>query len=338
MVNRGGRPLAIVGALLLAAAAVNFSLRIARERGLLPEPGEYWPRDVTITILLGALVALGLFVVFRGLTLGLARRGIAATALRPLETIVAAFVAAIVVIAVFADRTTALASLGLVGFGLTLALQRPILSIAGWTVLRFGRLFREGDRIEVNGIVGDVLEITVFHTRIWEIGSTSSPLPWGGSVSPLRPTGRIVSISNATFLEQAVANASAEVPWVFDEFAVSVAYEGDRRLAEQLLRDVATRVIDRSAHAEAARRYAELTRHLPIDVEFPDAPVIIASLEVSWIELRLRYLVDVRRRSIVRTALALAWQEATEAHADALPNVYPRAQPMAVGADGRPKP
>ncbi|HVM45214.1 MAG TPA: hypothetical protein VM582_04705, partial [Candidatus Thermoplasmatota archaeon] len=81
-----------------------------------------------------------------------------------------------------------------------------------------------------------------------------------------------------------------------------------------------------------------LTRHLPIDVDFPEEPVVVVALQDSWIELRLRYLVDVRRRSAVRTALALAWQEASEAHADALPQVYPRAQPMAVGPDGRARP
>lgn len=68
--------------------------------------------------------------------------------------------------------------------------------------------------------------------------------------------------------------------------------------------------------------------------DFPREPLVILSLQDSWIELRLRYLVDTHRRSMIRTQLAEAWQEAAEPHADWLPNVYPRSQPMPLAGDG----
>lgn len=256
-------------------------------------------------------------------------------ALGALETVAAVAVALVVFVVAGASFGTAVVGLGLIGFGLTLALQRPILSVAGWAAIRFGRLFREGDRIEVHGIVGDVLDVGLFKTRLWEIGSTESPLPWGGSVSPLRETGRTVTLTNAVFLEEPVANATSDAPFVFDEFVVPVAYEADWRLAERLLRQVAEQVLDPATHDRAARRYERLARGMPTRTEFPREPQLLIQLEESWIELRLRYLVDVRNRSAVRTSLARRWQESSGQHPDELPNVYRRTQPMQVGRAGR---
>lgn len=338
MAARLGRPTALLTLALLVAAGASATYQWALRNDRLPEEINT-PHEITLVLLAGALVAVVLHAVIRGAGAALQRRGAAGASLTltPIETIVAILVALVVGIAVFADRGTALASLGLVGFALTLALQRPILSIAGWAAIRFGRLFREGDRIEVQGIIGDVVEIKLFNTRLWEIGSRDSPLRWGGHVSPLRPSGRIVSLSNATFLEQPVANATADIPYVFDEFVVTVAYEADWRLAERLLHDIAAQVLDLRLHAEAAAHYEALVQNLPIDTEFPREPAVLLSLEQSWIEMRLRYLVDTRRRSRVRNELAVAWQEASARHSDRLPNVYPRSQPMQVGPDGRAK-
>jgi small-conductance mechanosensitive channel len=288
-------------------------------------------------LVFASIVVLVLILAFRSLEARLRKRepGAYGANLRAIESTVAAVVGIFIAVSVMGGFSNLLVSVGLLGFGLTLALQRPILSVAGWASIRFGRLFSEGDRIEVQGIVGDVLDISLFRTRLWEIGSEKSPLPWGGSVSPLRETGRLVTLSNATFVEHPVANATADTPVVFDEFPVSVAYEADWRLAESLLRGVAAQVINLEAHGRAAARYERLARGLPTVVDFPQEPTIIMMLRDSWIELRLRYLVDVRRRSATRTMLARKWQEATEANAAALPNVYPRVQSIRTGRDGR---
>ncbi len=334
-------PLVILAGFLVVLAAVAAGLKwalgeqhVPSAKGLVVFAGLAWPFFV------GAVGAGVLALVFRAVAAGLRRRsaGRGVGTLRPLETVAALGVALLLTIGVAGDAGTAFLSLGLVGFALTIAFQRPILSLAGWLAIRFGRLFREGERIEVAGIAGDVIEITLFSTRLWEVGSPNSPLAMGAALSPMRPTGRIVHLSNATFLEQAVANATSDISFVFDEFEVAVAYEADWRLARSLLEDVSRRVLDPQTHARAAADYERLVMNLPTPPgEFPREPVVNMRLLDSWIELRLRYLVDVRGRAVARTKLAEAWQEASGAHPDKLPNVYPRVQRMEVGADGRPR-
>ncbi|MEA3200021.1 MAG: hypothetical protein QOE90_1449 [Thermoplasmata archaeon] len=220
--------------------------------------------------------------------------------LSALESVTAILVVVLLVAVTFGSFTGTLLSLGLVGFGLTLALQRPILAVGGWCAILFTRLFRVGDRIEVDKLHGDVLEIALFSTRLWEVDGATG-----------RATGRVLSVSNAIFLEKPVANATGDAPIVFDELAFAVAYGSDLAAAQRLLHDVAQRVIPPAEHAQMAERYARATEAAAIDTAFPRAPVVLVALGPDRVTLTLRYLVDARHRSRVRSELARAWLEGT---------------------------
>lgn len=317
MGNRHATGLAVLSIVLFVAAGANFTLRWARENGHFTE---WSPHERTVVFLLGGGIALVLFLFFATLARALHRHGLHRTVTRldPLSTLAIVLVAFFVLMGAFGGIRAALLSAGLIAFGVTLALQRPLLAIAGWGAIRFGRIFREGDRIEANGIVGDVLDIGLFATRLWEVGSPKSPLAWGGIVAPLRPTGRVVSVSNAVFLEHPVALPLGHEPRIFDEFVVRVPHGSDWRLARDVLARAGRLVTDPAAYAEAAREYRRLLQEIPTKENFDEAPRVLTNLEEGWVELRLRYLVDVRDRSHVRTRLAELWQEAREAHAERL--------------------
>ncbi len=259
------------------------------------------------------------------------KRPDAARSLIHLQTVVSAIVALLALSAALGGLQSALVGVGLVGFGLTLALQRPILALAGWASLVVGGSARVGDRIRVGDLQGDVLDVTLFSTRLWEIGGAESNTPG-------RATGRIVTVSNAVFLEQAVANATSDTPTVFDEFVVNVAFEADLNLAKQLLETVGADVLDLAKHQQLAKKYAKLTQGLAMEKHFPHAPFVLMESKPSWMDLRLRYLVDAREAARVQTHLTEAWTAASAPHAEVLPQVYPRSQPQAIGPDGRARP
>jgi len=62
------------------------------------------------------------------------------------------------------------------------------LSIAGWLLILIRRPFGVGDRIEINGIKGDIIDIRLFQTSLLEIGN------W---VHADQSTGRIVHFPNS---------------------------------------------------------------------------------------------------------------------------------------------
>lgn len=323
------RTLIWLALLLWACTIAAYALRWALEAGRVPDgSGRTTFVGLGPTFLVGALGTSALAILFQAMHVGLVRRKKQATrSLGQLQVVATAIVLVVLTIAIMGDLSSALISVGLVGFGLTLALQRPLLALAGWATIFFGGMFREGDRIQVGELEGDVLSITLFTTRLWEIGSDRSPG---------RPTGRILSLSNAVFLEQPVANATSDTAVVFDEFVVNVAFEADLALARRLLLDVSKDILNPGRHEEMAKVYRRLTQGMQMEAVFPDQPFILMESRPSWMDLRLRYLVEARKAGAVQTRLTEAWAAAAGQHPEAIPAIYPRTQTMPIAGDGRP--
>ncbi|MEW6329097.1 MAG: mechanosensitive ion channel domain-containing protein [Candidatus Micrarchaeota archaeon] len=91
---------------------------------------------------------------------------------------------------------------GLIGAGLAIALQQPILSITGWLVIISSHPYRIGHRVEVDNIRGDVINIRLFFTDLVEFGE-----PGKGT-----ETGRLIHMSNSLVLQKAVINYTSDSP------------------------------------------------------------------------------------------------------------------------------
>ncbi len=117
-------------------------------------------------------------------------------------------------------------ALGVAGAGIAFALQEVIISIAGWIALSFGQFYTIGDRIQLGGIKGDVIDIGVLRTTVMEIGE------W---VKGDQYNGRIVRIANSFVFKEPVFNYSADFPFVWDEIIVPIKYGSDFHLARELI-------------------------------------------------------------------------------------------------------
>lgn len=116
-------------------------------------------------------------------------------------------------------------AIGFLTAGITITLQELILSIAGSFYIFFVRVYKPGDRIEINGIKGDVIDIDSIYTTMMEIGE------W---VSSDNYSGRIVKFSNAFVFKGPVYNYSQDFPFVWDEFNLPIRYGSDIELAKKL--------------------------------------------------------------------------------------------------------
>ena len=100
-------------------------------------------------------------------------------------------------------------AIGLLTAGITITLQELILSVAGSFYIFFIGVYKPGDRIEINNIKGDVIDIDSVYTTMMEIGE------W---VSSDNYSGRIVKLSNAFVFKGPVYNYSKDFPFVWDEW------------------------------------------------------------------------------------------------------------------------
>ena len=115
---------------------------------------------------------------------------------------------------------------GLLTAGITITLQELILSVAGSFYIFLVKVYKPGDRIEINGIKGDVIDIDSIYTTMMEIGE------W---VTSDNYSGRIVKLSNAFVFKGPIYNYSQDFPFVWDEFDLPIRYESDMEMAKSII-------------------------------------------------------------------------------------------------------
>jgi small-conductance mechanosensitive channel len=87
--------------------------------------------------------------------------------------------------------------LGATGAGLTIALAPVIVSMAGWALIISSKLYKVGDRVQLGGVIGDVIDVGIIRTSLLEIGN------W---VQADQLTGRVIAVSNAAVFKDLLFN------------------------------------------------------------------------------------------------------------------------------------
>ncbi len=215
---------------------------------------------------------------------------------RKLVTLVGWLAAILLLTVVFRDRLGGLTvAIGVAGAGIAFALQEVIGSIAGWIAISFGNFYAPGDRVELGGIRGDVIDIGILRTTLMEMGQ------W---VNSDLYTGRVVRIANSFVFKQPVFNYSGDFPFLWDEFRVPVTHASDHRLARQLLEQALAEEVP-AAQADAARgAWQHLVRRYLLENASLE-PMVSLVITDDWLEFTLRYLVDVKQRRATRDRLSM---------------------------------
>ncbi|WP_431136849.1 mechanosensitive ion channel family protein [Psychroserpens mesophilus] len=175
--------------------------------------------------------------------------------------------------------------IGLFTAGIAFTLQELILSIAGSLYIFLVKVYKPGDRIEINGIKGDVIDVDSIYTTMMEIGQ------W---VSSDNYSGRIVKLSNAFVFKGPIYNYSQDFPFIWDEFNLPVRYGSDVDLAKSIIIKTATEILfEYTANSKA--QWNDIVNKYYIEDAQVD-PTLAISLTDNWIQFNLRYIVDFKKR------------------------------------------
>lgn len=117
------------------------------------------------------------------------------------------------------DTTSLLAALGAAGLAIGLALRDTLSNLAAGLILAFNGAFKQGDTIEVSGIIGTVMEIDLLTTEL------------------KTPDARKAVLPNGQLMQSSVINYST-YPARRIEFVVGVSYEDDVAVAEHIILEV----------------------------------------------------------------------------------------------------
>ena len=168
-----------------------------------------------------------------------------------------------------------LATLGIsaafLGMVLGWSLQAPVTGIAAWLMIILKQPFKIGDRVIIAGIIGDVVDITLTHVLLNQVG---------GTIGGEEKSGRGVLIPNATLFQQIIYNYTLEggpeteevaSSYILDEVPVRLTYGSEFDEAEKILIGAARQVT------------GEIIR------DSKQEPFVRAELFESGILMRLRY-------------------------------------------------
>lgn len=182
--------------------------------------------------------------------------------------------------------------IGLFTAGITFTLQELILSIAGSFYIFFVRVYKPGDRIELNGIKGDVIDIDSIYTTLMEMGE------W---VSSDNYSGRIVKISNAFVFKGPIKNYSMDFPFVWDELNILITYGSDIELAKKIVLETAVDLLSEYTESTTAK-WQEMVERYYIENATLE-PTLAVGLTDNWMTLNLRYITDYKLRRATKHRL-----------------------------------
>lgn len=272
-------------------AVLFLVLHYALNLSLFSKWSEYVPfaRKLTMSIFLIAVILLAGRVIEKIIDTKAENDGIRYNLLRVTRLITAIFILIVVASFLFQNLYAVAVSFGLISLVLGFALQAPITSFIAWLYIVFRKPYHVGNRIQIDGFIGDVIEINYLDTIIEECS--------GIYLGNDRKSGRIIHFPNSLILKSQVINYSGPfLPYIWNETAIQVAYTSDLKFVESCLLEAAVR---------------DFKEQYPDKNPAENEPTVYFRINTyAWLEAVVSYPVEPedttgRRNRILRYALPL---------------------------------
>ena len=189
----------------------------------------------------------------------------------------------------FASRLdSAVTYAGLLTAGIAVALQNVIVAVVGYFFLigRYG--IRVGDRVQISGVTGEVVDIGLVRIQVMELGGSAADTP----------TGRVVAFSNSVVF-QPTAGIFRQIPgtnFVWHEVSLNLAGDSDfKTVRERLLKAVEGVLVDYNEELERQNRAME--RNLLGVSDGVLKPHVQVRLTATGLEAVVRFPVDLQHAS-----------------------------------------
>jgi small-conductance mechanosensitive channel len=179
---------------------------------------------------------------------------------------------------------------GLLTAGIAVAMQSVLVSVVGYFILIGKYGLRVGDRVQVGGVTGEVIDLGLIRMHLLELTSQE----------PLGPTGRIVAFANSIVF-QASGGLFRQIPGVnftWHEAAVRLPPGSDHAaLKERLLASVTAVCNDYRGEIVRQAETLKKTASMPAATEV--APQVQLQFSPAGVEAKVRYPVPLNRAAEV---------------------------------------
>ncbi len=179
---------------------------------------------------------------------------------------------------------------------LTLALRELIFNFFAGIYIKMRKPFAIEDRIEINNIIGDVVNINALSFEVLEVNDKSN-----GEQS----TGRIISFPNGFALNNPVKNYVKEFKYIWDELNVRITLDSDIKKTKNILYRI---VNNNEIVKNIPKKMENEINNISIDYRIyfnKLKPIIYTSIVDNYIELSIRFLVHPKKIRVVENDIWL---------------------------------
>jgi small-conductance mechanosensitive channel len=205
----------------------------------------------------------------------------------------------------FASQLGQLATFaGLITAGVALALQNVILSFAGYFFLIGKYGIRVGDRIHIENVTGQVVDIGLIRIHLMELSSAESDA---------QPTGRVVAFSNAVVFQPGAAffRQIPDTNFIWHQITLILAPESNYQEVEKRLMDAVDSVFSEYKEAlESQRQRAESSLATSTLKTF--SPQSRLHLTQTGLEVVIRYPLELEQSSEIDDRITRALLDAID--------------------------
>jgi len=177
--------------------------------------------------------------------------------------------------------------------GVAISMRDVFSNCVGWMIIISSKGFKNGDRIKIGTVKGDVIDIGILRTIVAEIGD------W---VEADQSTGRLISMPNSIMLTQEVYNYTKGYDFIWDEIRILITFESNWQKAEKIINEIALEDFNPKKE-QIQERLKKVKRDYLLRFNYI-TPKVYINIKDSGIELALRYMVRARRRRTLEDSVA----------------------------------
>lgn len=209
----------------------------------------------------------------------------------------------IVVVFIWIQAINALILISLlIAFLIVVIVRGLITNIIGFFVIKYRTYFKEGHRIEIDGIIGDVIDINMINFELLEVRN------W---LSSDAHTGRVIKLPNKTIFDQKIELVGISNTFVWHEITYVLTFDSNWQDAERIMTEAGEVYFNERIVPVLNGR----NEHLPNERE-KLSPVFSLNTNDEGIIVTLRYLVDYKKGTSTKTYLQKKILHSFEEHLD----------------------
>lgn len=198
--------------------------------------------------------------------------------------------AIILILFIWIQAINALVLIALIGGAFTIVMLRGLThNIIGYFVIKYRKYFKIGQRIELDDIIGDVIDINPISFTLLEVRN------WLSSDSD---TGRVIQVPNSIIFEKTIEIIGLENIFILHEIGYTLSFDSSWQEAESIMRQAGDLYVK-----ETLKPSIEENSEYYLQNKEKIDPVFSLNTNELGIIVTLRYLVDYRNGTSVRTRL-----------------------------------